>query len=64
MSKQELIEAIRGHNPGAGLEFLGGFDESALGHYLHHLEYRHQPRGPQAQWVRPADTRAIVTRSH
>lgn len=64
MSKQELVEAIRDHNPSASSEFLLSFDEAALHHYLDHLEYRRQPRGRTAQWIRPGDSRAVVTRSH
>ncbi len=64
MSKTQLIEAIRDHNPSASSEFLLNFDEGALSHYLHHLEYRDQPRGPRSEWVRVRETRAVCTRSH
>ena len=62
MSKEELIESIRRHNPTAGSAFLAGFDEPALKQYLHHLHYREGPRGPHNMWVRRGDTPAIVGR--
>lgn len=63
MSKQELIETIRQHNPTAATEFLTGFDEQALDGYLRHLLHGRQPRGASSLWIRPAETPAIMTRS-
>ncbi len=62
MSKQELIDTIRQHNPSADAQFLTGFDESALDRYLGHLLHRLAPRGAASMWVRPGDSHAITTR--
>jgi hypothetical protein len=62
MSKQELIDSIRRHNPTAHAEFLTGFDEQALDRYLNHLLFQQRPRGSCTIWVRPAETTAVTTR--
>lgn len=62
MSKQELIDSIRTHNPTANAEFLVGFDETALDRYLNHLLFTQRPRATGSIWVRPAETTAVVTR--
>ena|GEM_PF-627996 len=63
MSKQQLIEAIRRHNPTADASFLTDFDSDALTHYLHHLRHMARPRGVHSYWVRRAETAAVVTRA-
>ncbi|MEX2671270.1 MAG: hypothetical protein WD294_04070 [Phycisphaeraceae bacterium] len=63
MSKQQIIDAIREHNPGAGMDFLSRFDTAALFRYLDRLRYMHSPRDEQPMWVRFAETPAVVTRS-
>ena len=62
MSKQQLIDSIREHNPSAGHEFLIRFDEVALNLYLNHLDHIRQPRGAASMWVRGSETAAVVTR--
>ena len=62
MSKQELIENIRKHNPSAQIDFLGSFEEPELESYLDHLQYRLQPRGEMSYWNRPEGS-AVVTRN-
>ena len=37
MSKHDMIEAIRAHNPSASYKFLGDFDEPSLDSYLRRL---------------------------
>ena len=64
MSKQQLIEAIRRHNRSASEDFLTGFDESALNTYLDHLQFGRGNRQTHAEWIRPGETSAVVTRSH
>lgn len=63
MSKQQIIDAIREHNPGAEMDFLSGFDRAALFRYLDRLRYKSSPRDEQPMWVRFAETPAVVTRS-
>ena len=45
MSKEDVISAIQQINPTAGREFLAGFDEPALRHYLQRLSSTRQRRG-------------------
>lgn len=63
MSKQELIAAIRSYNRTASEDFLVNFNEPALTNYLHHLEYRFADRRRQREWIREAETPAIVSAS-
>lgn len=63
MSKRELIAAIREQNRSATEQFLRGFGERELHEYLAHLDYGRRPRGRDAVWRRPSDTRAIVVRT-
>lgn len=60
MGKDNLIEAIRTHNPTAPVRWLNRFDIPALRVYLDHLLSTLEPRG--SSWVRPGDTTAIVHR--
>jgi len=62
MSKQQLIAAIRQHNPSAGDGFLTAFGEGELSHYLSHLTYSRRPRGPKSFWVRRTHAPAVVGR--
>lgn len=64
MSRDELIHAIRDHNRTASHEFLGGFDDPALSHYLQHLRAGRKPRGAASCWIRIPETSAIVTRGN
>ena len=61
MSKQQLIESIREHNPTAEATFLDAFGEEALYRYLRRLRNLNRPRGMATLWVRPAGTPAVVT---
>jgi hypothetical protein len=63
MSKEQLIDNIRQHNPTANSEFLFGFDEVALNRYLTHLRYLGRPRGAGSLWVRQPETAAVITRN-
>lgn len=45
MSKEDVISAIQRFNPSAGHEFLAGFDEPSLRHYLQRLNTTRQRRG-------------------
>lgn len=45
MSKDDVIIAIQRFNPTAGREFLAGFDEGSLRHYLQRLTTSRQRRG-------------------
>lgn len=62
MSKQQTVEAICQRNRSARPEFLMRFDQQVLDSYLKRLTLIHNKRGPASIWVRPADTRAIVSR--
>ena len=62
MSKEQLIDNIRQHNPTANSEFLFTFNEDALKNYLGHLRYLGRPRGAGSLWVRNTDASATSTR--
>lgn len=62
LSKAQIIEAIQQINRTARADWLGVFDVSALRRYLDHLQLTLEPRGAGSTWVRPGDTKAIVTR--
>lgn len=64
MSKQQVIDAIRVHNPSAPTEFLSVFDERKLQSYLQRLTRILGRRGRGSVWVREGDTPAIITRHH
>lgn len=58
MSKEQLIEAIREHNPSARSEFLLHFKLDDLQGYFRRLTTLHDHRGPQSIWRRPEGPRA------
>src|SRR5262249_45150337 len=60
LSRTQLIERIITHNPTASIQFLDGFTQAALRHYLDHLIAAQVPRGRFARWVRPGDPPGIV----
>ncbi len=64
MSRVQLIEEIRRHNPTAGEDFLAGFDDDALDIYLQHLQYGKKPRDVHNYWIRSAETAASMTRQN
>ncbi len=64
MSKQQLIDAIRNHNRSAQDSFLITFDQQVLETYLRRLQTVQGNRGKGSVWVRPADSPAVVTRTH
>ena len=64
MSRDELIHAIRDHNRTATHEFLCGFDDPALSHYLNHLQIGRKPRGLASCWIRIPETPAVVTHAN
>jgi len=52
MNKRQLIDDIRRINTTAQPHFLAQFDESALKHYLDHLQAAVEKRVRIAGWVR------------
>lgn len=58
-TRDRLVEEIVRVNRSATRAFLDRFSDSALRNYLDHLTFAHVPRGGEARWVRPGDTRAI-----
>ena len=64
MSKQQVIDVIRRHNPTAHVEFLNTFNLRTLESYLKRLTDLDGCRGPGSVWVREGDTPAIVTSTH
>jgi hypothetical protein len=61
-AKAAAVERILALNPRADTGFLSQFGAKPLETYLAHLEAAQIPRGPQARWVRPGDSPAIVWR--
>ncbi|MCC7145179.1 MAG: hypothetical protein IT443_01900 [Phycisphaeraceae bacterium] len=62
MSKHQMIEVIRSHNPSAAPDFLLHFNEQQLDRYVRRLTSLLGHRGPHSIWVRDAETPAIVSR--
>lgn len=63
LSSEQLVERIQQINPTAGAEFLARFRPEALSLYLAHLRsVKDAARGPEAGWVRPGDTPAMMVR--
>ncbi|MEN0020861.1 MAG: hypothetical protein AAF747_08270 [Planctomycetota bacterium] len=60
MSRSQLIDRIVSINTTATASFLAAFDDVDLATYLAHLDAASKPRGREARWSRPADTRAII----
>ncbi len=52
MTKRQLIDEIRKHNPTAQPTFLAQFDEDALKQYLEHLEFALGKQDRKISWVR------------
>ena len=52
MSKHQIIDEIRLHNPSAKPDFLNSFDEPDLRCYLDRLTRLQGRRGPKSVWVR------------
>jgi hypothetical protein len=59
MNRSQLVDRILERNPTATPQFLGGFSESSLAHYLEHLCIKDEPTIP---WVRRGIAPAIVRR--
>ena len=55
MSKHQIIDQIREHNPSAEPNFLNSFDEPDLRAYLDRLTRLNGRRGPNSIWVRQAN---------
>ena len=62
LTREQVVDRIISINPTASVEFLGRFQDRALGHYLDHLVATSAPRGRHARWLRHAETPAIVGR--
>jgi hypothetical protein len=61
MTKRQLIDDIRHHNPTATPRFLAQFDESALAQYLDHLKSAQEKRVRIAGWVRRKTSLRLVS---
>ena len=55
-----LIGRIMELNASATEAFLSQFSAEQLSLYFEHLVSAQGPRGPEAVWVRPGDTRAVL----
>jgi hypothetical protein len=53
MTKRQLIEDIRQHNPTAQPQFLAQFEEVDLQEYLSHLEAAKAKHIRKIGWMRP-----------
>lgn len=62
LSKSQLIEGIQQLNRSAQRDWLDLFDASALRRYLDHLHWMLGPRNGNNAWMRPDETRAVLTR--
>ena len=61
LTKNQVIDAICRLNPTAPIDWLSGFDLTALRRYYEHLLITLEPRGTRG-WVRMSDTPAVITR--
>jgi hypothetical protein len=62
--RQAVLRHIVSINPSATPGFLAQFTDEQLDLYLRHLLSAQRPRGRDAVWIRPGETRAIsMTRS-
>ena len=52
MTKRQLIEDIRQHNPTAQPQFLAQFEEADLQQYLDHLEAAKAKHSRKMGWLR------------
>ncbi len=62
LSKEQIIQSIQQVNRSARQDWLDLFDTTSLQRYLDHLQQTLEPRGGHSIWVRPSETRAVVTR--
>jgi hypothetical protein len=62
LSKQQVIDSITQINRSARRDWLEVFEMPALRRYLDHLQRTLEPRGGRSRWIRPGDTRAVVTK--
>jgi len=53
MTKRQLIEDIRQHNPTAQPQFLAQFEDADLQQYLDHLEAAKAKHARKIGWLRP-----------
>jgi len=60
LTREQIVDRIQALNPTASVEYLTSFTANALGRYLDHLTAASEPRGREARWARPGDTRAIL----
>lgn len=63
LTRQQLMDQIMTLNPSATVGYLATFSDQALDRYFEHLQRTTEPRGGTSRWVRPNDSRAIVSRS-
>ena len=61
LTKNQVIDAICRLNPTAPMNWLAGFELTALRHYYEHLLITLEPRGSRG-WIRHEETPAVVTR--
>ncbi len=58
-TREQILDGILALNQSAPVDFLASFSDRALRLYMEHLQAAAVPRGRNARWVRPNDTRAI-----
>lgn len=59
MTREQILNSIITMNQTATIEFLSSFTDRALRLYMEHLQAAAMPRGRNARWVRPGDSRAV-----
>lgn len=61
-SRSQIVSRILELNPSSSAEFLDGFTDESLAHYLARLNILQQPRPARTGWIRTSETPAIVCR--
>ncbi len=61
LSRDQVIDRIVRINTSATASFLEKFETASLKRYLDHLDVAKGPRGRRSGWIRPGDSRAIMT---
>lgn len=59
LPREHVIESILRTSQGATADFLAGFGDEALRHYLERLDAKEKPRGRDAFWIRRQETAAF-----
>ncbi len=61
LNREQVIDRIVTINTSATSAFLERFETASLHRYLEHLDVASGPRGRSSGWIRPGDSRAIVS---